>query len=97
MKTIRSKPGSLPVAGLFDEAVHVVVQPSPEAAKAEYVIARKGSLIAGAGDEDLLIHAGDPPEKQAAARLTKDEASAKLKAWLAGAATATAAADAGKK
>jgi hypothetical protein len=93
MKTIKSKAGALPIAGLFDEAVHVVVQPAPEAAKAEYVIVRKGSLIAAAGDEDLLIKPGDSPDKQAAARLTKDEAIAKLKLWL----TSPPPPDAGKK
>ena len=94
MKTIKSKPGGLPIANLFDDAVHVVVQPTPEAAKAEYVVVRKGSLLAAAGDEDLLIKAGDSPEKQAAARLTKDEAIAKLKAWLTSAAPPV---DAGKR
>jgi hypothetical protein len=86
MKTIKSRPGAIPVAasmaGAADDAVHVVLQASPESPKVEWLFARKGSLVAGAGDEELAIHPGDPPEKQAAARLSKDDAVAKLKAWL---------------
>jgi hypothetical protein len=87
-KTIRSKPGTLPVTTTFDEAVHIVVQPNPEAAKSEYLIVRKGSLIAGVGDEDLILKPGDAHD--APARLTKDESLAKLKAWLTSSAPAPA-------
>ena len=90
MKTIRGKAGTLPVANLFDEAVRVVVQPAPEAAKVEYLFVRKGSLVAGVGDEDLVVRPGDSVEKQAASRLTKDEGLAKIKSWLAPAGDASA-------
>jgi hypothetical protein len=41
----------------------------------EYVFARRGTLIAGAGDEEFVA--------TAAARLTKEQKLAKLAAWLA--------------
>jgi hypothetical protein len=95
MKTIKSKPGALPVTGLGDDAVQVVVQTAPEAAKVDWLLVRKGSLLAGVGDEELLLKPNDPPN--APARLTKDEAKDKMKAWLAaGAAAPAAAVDAGK-
>jgi hypothetical protein len=91
MKTIRSRPGALPVPGPADDSVHVVLQASPESAKVEWLFTRKGALVAGAGDEELAIKPGDAPEKQNAARLSKDEATAKLKAWLNGAAAPSSA------
>ena len=75
-KGIRGRAGVLPVAGLGDEAVTVTL---PGAAHSDYVFARKGSLIVGAGDEDLAAAAG----KSAPAKLGKDQKIALLKAWLA--------------
>ena len=96
MKTIKAKPGSLPIANYFDDAVHVVLQTAPEAAKVEWLIVRKGALIAGVGDEELLLKPNDPPT--APARFTKDESKDKMKAWLSGApAPAAVVLDAGKK
>src|SRR5262249_4284103 len=74
MKTLRTRPEALPVAGLGDEAAQVMLKSGDK--KVEYVFTRKGSLIAGATDDP---HAKDE-------HLTKDEKIAKLKAWLAGSA-----------
>ncbi len=84
MKTLKARPRSTsvpPAPG--EESVHVVLQPTPDSAKVEWLITRKGSLIAGAGDEETAIHPSDPPDVQAKARLTSDEAIARLKDWLA--------------
>jgi hypothetical protein len=77
-KLVKSRPGALPVAGVGDEAVVVTLSSgaTPEAPRREYVVARKGSLVEGVGDEGL---AG----KEAA--LSKDDKIARLKAWLAAA------------
>jgi len=96
MKLLTGTPGAVPVPVVpgTDESVHVVLQSSREAPKVEWLFARKGTLVAGAGDEETLLRTGDTPEQQAKVRLSKDEAIAKLKAWLAGPAPA---ASTGKK
>ncbi|WP_394826388.1 DUF6599 family protein [Pendulispora albinea] len=101
MKLLRQRPGTLPVAQLADEALHLVVQDSPDRPKSEYVVARKGASILGIGDEDLALKPGEPAEKQAEVRLTKDEKVTRVRGWLvaaagAGGAPAAGAADAGK-
>jgi hypothetical protein len=80
MKTLRGTPGAIPVPAVpgADESVHVVLQSSPEAPKVEWLFARAGSLVAGAGDEESLLRTGT-----ASVRLSKDEAIAKLQSWLA--------------
>jgi hypothetical protein len=85
MKTFKAKPGSASVPGPGDESLHVVLQGAPEAPKVEWLLTRKGALVAGVGDEDALLKPGDSPDQQAKVRLTKDEALAKLKTWLAAA------------
>ena len=82
-KIFRAKPGALPVSGLADDAALIVAQATPDAQKTEWVIARKGALVAGVGDEELVLQAGEPLDKQADVRLTKDEKIAHLRAWLA--------------
>ncbi len=47
--------------GLGDEAVQIVVQEAAERAKAEYVVARRGTLVAGIGDEELVLDPTRPP------------------------------------
>ncbi len=91
-KTIKSKPGTLPVAGLGDEAAHVVVGGKDGSPKVEFLVARKGGAIWGIGDEEYALRGGGAgaAEREQKARLTKDEAIAKLKPLLAGAAPAAA-------
>lgn len=83
-KTIKSKPGTLPIAATGDEAAHVVVpsgggqgggQGGP---KVEMLVARKANAIWGIGDEEYALRGADKEK----ARLTKDEAVAKLKPLL---------------
>jgi hypothetical protein len=90
MKIIKSRPGMLPVKDVGDDAANVVVQEAPERAKSDYVFARKGNVVIGIGDEELVLKSGDAPEKQAALKLTKDEKIAKLRAWVLATATTTA-------
>ncbi len=92
MKTFKGKAGASSVPGPGDESLHVVLQAAPEAPKVEWLLARKGSLVAGVGDEETLLKSSETPEQQAKVRLTKDEAMAKLRAWLAAAAPAGSAA-----
>ena len=68
--------------GVGDEAVQVVVQEAPDRAKAEYVVARHGTLVAAVGDEELVLDPATPSEKQAPLKLTRDEKMTKLAAWL---------------
>src|SRR6202011_1468171 len=78
-KTIKSKPGTLPIAAIGDEAAHVVVGGQAGGPKVEFLVARKGNAIWGIGDEEYALRggagAGGDKEK---ARLSKDEAVAKL-------------------
>jgi len=82
LRAFRLRPGALPVKGLSDEAVQVVIQESPDRSKAEYVVARKGALVASIGDEELVLDPSVPTDKQAPVKLTREEKIAKLLAWL---------------
>jgi hypothetical protein len=82
-KTIKAKPGALPIAGTGDEAVHVAVA-SSEGGKAtgpkvEFLVARKGNVIWGVGDEEYALR----DAKDDKARVSKDDAVAKMKVLLA--------------
>ena len=89
-KTIKSKPGTLPIAALGDEAAHVVVSGKEGGAKVELLVARKGSAVWGISDEEYALRGSGAgaAEKEQKARLTKDEAIAKLRPLLTGAAPA---------
>ncbi len=79
MKTIKAKAGALPIANVGDEAVHVVTPESEKGGpKIEMLVARKGSLIVGVADDEYALR-GPAGEK---ARLTKDDALAKIKPLL---------------
>lgn len=77
-KTITSKPGSLPVAGTGDQAAHVVVAPQGSGPKVEALVARKGRVVVGVMDEEYAV-SGAGGEK---ARVSKEDATAKLKPLL---------------
>lgn len=79
LKTLKGRPGSIPVSGVGDEAVHVVNPGEGGGPKIEVLVARKGSLLVGVGDEEHALKAA-PADKQQAARVTKEEAIAKVKA-----------------
>lgn len=81
-RAFKLKPGSTPMKGLGDEAVQLVVQEGPERAKADYVVARRGGLVMGIGDEELVLDPTTPADKQAPLRLTREEKVAKLAAWI---------------
>lgn len=82
-KTLKSKPGSLPITGVGDEAAHVVVA-TAGSPSVEMLVARKGAAVWAVADEEFALSAaGEGGEK--AARVTKDEALAKAKTLLAAA------------
>jgi hypothetical protein len=81
-RAFKLKPGALPVKGVGDEAVQVVVQEAPDRAKAEYIVARRGTLVAAVGDEELVLDPSTPNDKQASLKLTRDEKLARLTSWL---------------
>lgn len=94
-KTIKSKPGTLPVPTMGDEAAHVVVGGGKDgSASVEFLVARKGNAIWGVGDEEYALRAAGAGGVEKA-RLTKDEAIAKLKPLLAAAQPAGGASAAG--
>ena len=84
LRAFKLQKGSLPVKGVGDEAVQVVLQEAADRPKAEYVVARRGALVAAVGDEELVLDASMPNDKQGALKLTKDEKVQKLAAWLGG-------------
>ena len=55
----------LPIKNLGDEAVQLAVQEAPDRAKAEYIVVRRGALVAAVGDEELVLDPGTPSEKLA--------------------------------
>jgi hypothetical protein len=81
-RAFKLRPGALPVKGLGDEAVQVVLQEAPDRAKAEYVVARKGTMVAGIGDEELVLDPATPSDKLAPLKLTRDEKIQRLSSWL---------------
>ncbi|MBX3259116.1 MAG: hypothetical protein KIS78_17145 [Labilithrix sp.] len=93
-KTIKSKPGTLPVAATGDEAAHVVVPSAGEdkasAPKVEMLVARKGNVVWGVADEEYALRAASGPDRDKA-RLSKEEAVAKMKELLASPAPSAAA------
>lgn len=92
-KTMKSKPGSLPITGVGDEAVHIAVpmgEGDKSGTKVEYLVARKGRQIWGVGDEEYALRAAEGPARDKA-RLTKEEATEKMKPLLAQPAPAPAA------
>ncbi len=78
-KQIKSKPGTMPIANTGDEAAHVVVpqEKADKSTKVEMFVVRKGNVIWGVGDEEYALR-----EEKEKARLTKDEAIAKMKPLL---------------
>ncbi len=79
-KLVKGRAGALPVSGVGDEAVAVTLTPpAGNGARVEYVLARKGTLLVGAGDEEL---GAATDEKSTRRRLSKEEKVARLQAWL---------------
>ena len=64
-RAFKLKPGAIPVKGIGDEAVQVVIQEAADRAKAEYVVARKGTTVVAVGDEELVLDPQTPSDKQA--------------------------------
>lgn len=73
MNTLKAKPGALPVAGLGEEALQVLLQQGADRPKASYVFARRGSVIVAVGDEELA---------PTATKLTVDEKVARVRGIL---------------
>ncbi|MGH7297031.1 MAG: DUF6599 family protein, partial [Polyangiaceae bacterium] len=81
-RAFKLKAGAIPVKGVGDEAVQVAVQEAADRARAEYIVARKGSTVAAVGDEELVLDPSTPSDKQAPLKLTRDEKIQKLGAIL---------------
>lgn len=82
IKALKGKPGSASVSGLGDEALSFALTSAgtgKDAIRTEWVAARKGNVVFAIGDEELALK---EPEKQATARLGKDDATKRLKALL---------------
>jgi uncharacterized protein DUF6599 len=82
-RTFKLLPGSSALKGVADEGVQVILQEGADRAKAEYLVARKGSLVAAIGDEELVLDPSMSKDKLAPLKLTKEEKLEKLSAWLA--------------
>jgi hypothetical protein len=81
MKVLKSRPGSLPMKDISDEAAAVTIQEAADLPKADYIFARKGNAIFGVGDE-VLSAPKDGADKSGSWKLTRDEKMAKVLAWL---------------
>jgi hypothetical protein len=81
-RAFKLKPGAMPVKGLGDEAVQVIIQEAPDRAKAEYIVARHGTTVAAVGDEELVLDPATPSDKLAPLKLTKDEKVQTLSAFI---------------
>jgi hypothetical protein len=81
MKVLKSRPGSLPMKDVSDEAAAVTIQEAPDRPKADYIFARKGNAIYGVGDEELSAPK-DGADKSGNWKLTRDEKMSKILAWL---------------
>lgn len=82
-RTLKGRAGAMPVANLADEAAFFVVPGGSGVPATEWVLARKGSLVVGIGDESFSLKADLPTDKQPDVRLSKDDKVAKLRALLA--------------
>ncbi len=90
MKVLKTRPGSLPMKDVSDEAAAVTIQEAPDRPKADYIFARKGNAIFGVGDEELSAPK-DGADKSGSWKLTRDEKMSKVLAWLQAPATAPSA------
>jgi hypothetical protein len=81
-RAFKLRPGAIPQKNIGEEAVLVVIQEAPDRAKAEYLVARKGSSVYAVGDEELVLDPSMPSDKQAPLKLARDEKMTKLGAWL---------------
>ncbi len=82
MKTLRGRPGALPIPSVGDEAVHLTVSASKDAPKVELYVGRKAGVVFGVSDEEYALSAAGAPDKQAAVRIAKDDAVSQLKSLL---------------
>jgi hypothetical protein len=82
-RSLRSRPGSVPLKGLGDEAVEQSVQEGPDRPKAGYVLTRRGALIAGIGDDEFALDAAKAPDELARVKLSKEQKVQKLGDWVA--------------
>jgi len=81
-RAFKREKGAVPVTGLGEEAVQITLQEAADRARPDYIIARKGLLVAGVGDEELVLDPSMSADKQGARKLTKNQKIAKLAAWL---------------
>ena len=81
-RTLKTRPGAMPVANLADDASFFVIPGAAGSPATEWVLARKGSLVVGIGDESFALKADLPLDKQGDVRLSKDDKIAKLRALL---------------
>src|SRR5579859_5123714 len=81
-RAFKLEKGSLPLKDVRDEAVLVVLQEAPDRAKAEYAVGRKGTLVVGVGDEELVLDPATPTEKLVPLKLTRQEKLSRLYALL---------------
>ncbi|MCL2724956.1 MAG: hypothetical protein FWD69_11025 [Polyangiaceae bacterium] len=83
-KTIKATPGTLSLADVGDEAARVIVPVGEGKAggpKVEFSVARKGNVVWGVGDEEYAVGGADGDK----ARLSKDDATEKLRSLVAAA------------
>jgi hypothetical protein len=79
LKTFAKEKGATEEKNLAEGAVRLMVQESPTAPKAEWIVARQGNVLLGVGDEPFVLGPGSTLENVA---LSKDDKIKKLRAIL---------------
>lgn len=82
LKTFAKQKGALEEKNVGEGAVKLMVQDSPDAPKAEWIVARKGKLVLGVGDEPFVLSPGESAAEHEKVSLSKDDKVKKLKAAL---------------
>ena len=82
-RAFKLRPGALPVKGLGDEAVQVIVQEAPGPRQGRVHRRAPRQPRGGGGRRRAGARSGTPSEKLAPLKLTRDEKLARLTTWLA--------------
>lgn len=82
LKTLAKKKGATEEKAVGEAGVRAMVQESDGAPKAEWIVARKGKLVLGVGDETFSLVAGASAAEHEKVSLSKDDKLKKLRGLL---------------
>jgi hypothetical protein len=82
LKSFARRKGSQEEKNVGEAGVRLMVQDTPESPKTEWVVARKGKLVLGVGDEAFALKQGESAAEHEKVALSRDDKLKKLKALL---------------